>query len=52
MFDLLIKGGRVVSPEANFQTNVAVKGDKVIGLISESAEARRTIDAAGRKMQH
>jgi dihydropyrimidinase len=48
MYDLLVKGGKVVSPEATIQANVAVKGDKVVGLISESVEAKRTIDAAGK----
>ncbi len=49
MFDLLIKGGRIVdgSGEAAFTGDVAVTGGKIVEVGKVSGAARRTIDADG-----
>lgn len=49
MFDLLIRNGKVVSPTAVIDADVAVEGERIAGLLraSEPAPARRTLDAAG-----
>jgi adenine deaminase len=48
-YDLLIKNGNVVSPDAVIEADVAVEGERIAGLLkaSQPASARRTIDAAG-----
>jgi dihydroorotase len=52
MFDLLIKGGRVIDPSQNIDavTDVAVAGGKISGIGPEIAPsgAGKVIDAAGR----
>ncbi len=49
MFDLLVRAGTVVSPTGVAKLDVAVRGERIAGLLApaEAAEARRVIDAAG-----
>ena len=52
MFDLLIQGGRVVTPDGEALLDVAVKGESIAAVAAPGAfaasEARRVIDAAGK----
>lgn len=50
MFDIIIKGGIVVSPDASIRADVAINGDKVaaIGLFDDNVQAGRVIDATGK----
>lgn len=47
--DIVIRGGKVVSPDDVFEASVAIKDDVVISVGADSAmpAARETIDAAG-----
>lgn len=49
MYDLLIKGGKVVTPKAVYEADVLVKGEKIaaIGLFDD-VEVKRVIDATGK----
>jgi dihydropyrimidinase len=50
MFDLIIHGGQVVTPQGVGQWDVAVVGEKIVsvGLTDARAEAGRVIDAKGK----
>ena len=51
MLDLIIEGGRVVTPEGVAQVDVAVQGERIVALAlpgTLEAEARRTVDADGK----
>lgn len=50
MYDLVIRGGRVVGPDQTVDADVAVQGRQVAALLTRDAsraDARRTIDADG-----
>lgn len=49
MFDLLIRNGQVVFPDAVMEADVAVEGERIAGLLrtAEPPPARRVIDATG-----
>ena len=49
MFDLLIRNGKVVTPETVLEADVAVQGESIAGLLktAEPVQARRVIDARG-----
>ena len=46
-YDLVIKNGAVVTPEATFQANVGVKDGLIAAIASEDLTGRRVINAAG-----
>ena len=51
MLDLIIRGGKVVTPEEVGEMDVAVQGEKIVAVTSPGAleaEAGRTIDAKGK----
>ena len=51
MFDLMIKGGTVVTPETSVAADVAIKDGKIAAVASPGtlgSEAGRVIDAAGK----
>ena len=51
MLDLLIRGGRVVSPEATIEQDVAVQDGKIVSLSvpgTGTAEAGRVVEAQGK----
>ena len=51
MLDLIIKGGRVVTPEGAVEMDVGVQGDKIAAVAMPGAldaETRRSIDATGK----
>ena len=51
MLDLIIKGGRVVTPEGVGDMDVGVQGERIAALAlpgTLEVEARRTIDAGGK----
>lgn len=50
MFDLIVKGGCVVSPSGRCMTDVAVKDGKIVALgnADDLGQAAKTIDAAGK----
>ena len=50
MYDLLIKNGRIVTPELIQEGSVAVKGGKIAAVLAPDAEveAKKTIDAEGK----
>src|SRR5690348_4159332 len=51
MLDLLIRGGRVVTPEAVGEWDIGVQDEKIVSLTdarATPAEARRVVDASGR----
>jgi predicted amidohydrolase len=51
MLDLIIKGGRVVTPQGADVMDVGVQGDKIVAVGwpgTLAAEAARVIDAAGK----
>ena len=51
MLDLIIKGGRVVTPEGVGEMDVGVQGERIAAVALPGAlevEARRTIDASGK----
>ncbi len=47
--DLLLRGGRVVAPEATVAADIAIDGGRIVGLCAGemAPPARETIDAAG-----
>ena len=49
MFDLVIRNGRVVSPDAVIDADVAVEGERIAGLLktADPVPARQVIDATG-----
>jgi dihydropyrimidinase len=49
VFDLLIRNGRVVTPETVLEADVAVQGERIAGLLktAEPVQARQVIDARG-----
>lgn len=49
MYDLLIKNGKIVTAEAVYEGNVAVKDGKIAAILlaGEEPEASRTVDAKG-----
>ncbi|PYM42742.1 MAG: dihydropyrimidinase, partial [Candidatus Rokuibacteriota bacterium] len=49
MFDLLIRNGKVVMPDAVLEADVAVQGERIAGLLktAEPIQARQVIDARG-----
>ena len=49
MFDLVIRNGRVVSPDAVIDADVAVQGERIAGLLktADPVPARQVIDATG-----
>ena len=49
MFDLLIRNGKVVTPETVLEADVAVQGERIAGLLktAEPVQAREVIDARG-----
>ena len=47
MIDLMIRGGRLVTPEGVFLGNVAVDGEQIVAVGQFDFPARRTIDASG-----
>ncbi len=51
MFDLIIRGGQVVSPQEVGNMDVGVRGERIVAVASPGtlgAEARRVIDARGK----
>ena len=46
-YDLVIKNGALVTPEATIQANVGVKDGRIAAIASEELSGRRVIDAAG-----
>ena len=50
MFDLLIRGGEVVTPQGVGKWSVGVQGEKIvfIGTEEHAPQAGRTVDAAAR----
>ena len=49
MFELLIKGGTLVTPTAQFQADVGVTGGKIVAVGTDlGAEAGQVVDAAGK----
>ena len=51
MLDLIIRGGRAVTPEGVLEVDVGVQGEKIAAVALPGAlevEARRTIDATGK----
>ena len=51
MFDLIIKGGQVVTPQTVGEMDVAVQGEKIVAVGwpgTLAADAKRTIDAKGK----
>src|SRR5271166_3673799 len=50
MFDLIVRGGQVVTPQGVGRWDVAVQGEKIVsvGLPDTRAEAVRIIDASGK----
>ena len=48
-FDLVIRGGTLVSPETQLAASVAIKGDKVLAVGAHAAmpHAKETLDATG-----
>jgi adenine deaminase len=48
-FDLVIRNGRVMDPETNFDrvANVGVKDERIIAITSEAISGGREIDATG-----
>lgn len=47
MYDLVIKGGTIVTPEDVFEADIAVQGEKIAAL-GRSLEGRNVIDAGGK----
>jgi len=49
VFDLLIRNGKVVTPETVLEADVAVQGERIAGLLktAEPVQAREVIDARG-----
>lgn len=49
MYDLLVKNGKIVTAEAVYEGNVAVKDGKIAAILlaGEEPEASRTVDAKG-----
>lgn len=47
MYDLVISGGTIVTPEDVFDADIAVQGEKIAAL-GRSLEGRNTIDAGGK----
>jgi dihydropyrimidinase len=49
VFDLLIRNGKVVTPETVLEADVAVQGERIAGLLktAEPVQARQVIDARG-----
>ena len=47
--DLLIKGGSVVSPTATIEADIAIDGERIVGIAAGemSPPARETVDASG-----
>ncbi len=52
VFDLLIRGGTVVSPEGRVQADVAITDGRIAAVVAPGTElqATRTIDATGRHL--
>lgn len=49
MYDLLFKGGKVVTPGGIFETDVAVSGEKIVCIGNiDPAEAKNTVDVTGK----
>ena len=50
VFDLIVRGGQVVTPQGVGQWDVAVRGEKIVAVSvpDERAEAGRIIDATGK----
>jgi dihydropyrimidinase len=51
MFDLIIQGGQVVTPQAVGEMDIAIQGEKIVAVGQTgtlSAQAGRTIDARGK----
>ena len=50
MFDVIVRGGQVVTPQGVGQWDVAIQGEKIVsvGLPDARAEAGRIIDAGGK----
>lgn len=49
MYDLLIKNGHVFLPDCRFdKVNIAVKDGKIVALVKDEPEAKKTIDAEGK----
>lgn len=51
-FDVVIRGGTVVSPEGRVAADVAITGERIAALVAPGTglEAARTIDATGRHL--
>lgn len=49
MYDVLVKNGKIVTADAVFDGNIAVKNGKIAALMSagEEPEAAKVIDAKG-----
>jgi allantoinase len=49
MFDLLIRNGKIVTPETVFEGDVAILGERIAGVLRtvEPVQARQAIDARG-----
>lgn len=52
MFDLLIRGATVVTPEGQRRLDVALQGDKIAALLQPNtpAETKETLDASGKHL--
>ena len=51
MLDLIIRGGRVVTPDSAAEMDVGIQGEQIAVVALPGAldvEARRTIDASGK----
>lgn len=49
MYDLVIKNGKVVSPESTIECDIAISGEKIAAIGHfDSSDAERVIDASGK----
>ena len=48
-YDLIIKNGKIVSPESTIECDVAIVGEKIVALGKfDDTEAKRVIDVEGK----
>lgn len=49
-YDLLIKNGNIVTPTGNYYADIAVKDEKIVGILSQNCDdtAENVIDASGK----
>ena len=50
MYDLLIKNGKVVTPEQVYEADIAIQDEKIAGILEKGAnlDAKKVIDAKGK----